>query len=127
MTQQPTREPGPLDGASPALATVLTVRFLIELALLAGVGVLAWILVPGAWGWVAALLAVGVVGTIWGLVLSPRARIRLPSPAPFLIEAALFLGVGAGLIAVGHAVPAVVGVVIWALDRAALARLQRAA
>lgn len=127
MTQQPAREPGPLDGASPALATALTVRFLIELALLAGAGMLAWTLLPGGWRWAGALVAVGVVGTIWGLFLSPRARIRLRSPAPLLLEAALFLGVGAGLIAVGQVVPAVVGVAIWALDRAALARLQRAA
>ena len=40
---------GPLDGASPALAFALTARFLLELALLAGVAVLAWNLVPAGW------------------------------------------------------------------------------
>lgn len=115
---------GPLDGASPARAAALTVRFLLELALLAGVAVLAWSLVPGWWHWPAAGLAVVVVAVLWGLLLSPKATVQLPVAAALVIEAALFLGIGAGLFLTGFAVPAVVGVGLWGVDRAALALLR---
>lgn len=116
---------GPLDGASPALAGALTVRFLLELALLTGAAVLVWRLLPGPWQWLVSLLAVGAVAAVWGLFCSPKATIPLPPPAVLAVEAALFLGVGAGLFAVGVVTPAVLGVVAWAADRAALALLRR--
>lgn len=115
---------GPLDGASPALAFALTARFLLELALLAGVAVLAWNLVPAGWNWPAALVAVALVGLVWGLFLSPRAAVPLPGPAAVALEALLFVGTGAGLLAIGLGLPAAIGLAVWVIDRIALALLQ---
>ena len=47
----------PLEGASPLLAAPLTLRFLLELALLAGAGVAAYRLAPDGWRWVFAVAA----------------------------------------------------------------------
>lgn len=116
---------GTLDGASAPRAIALTVRFLLELALLAGVATLAWNLTSGWWRWPTAIIAVAFVGTVWGLFLSPKARIPLPTPAAVALEAALFLGTAAGLAAVGLGVIAVVGAVAWIADRFALALFPR--
>ncbi|MFT4294679.1 MAG: YrdB family protein [Micropruina sp.] len=112
---------GPFDGASPLVAVALTVRFLLELALLAGVGVIGWQVAPGWWRWVAVIAGPAAVAVLWGLFLSPRAAVMLPEAARLAIETVLFLGAGAGLFALGFGVPAVVGFVLWALDRAVLA------
>lgn len=116
---------GSLHGASPARAVALTVRFLLELALLAGVAVLAWQFTTGGWRWPAATLGVVLVAVLWGLFLSPKATVRLPAAGALALEALLFFGVGAGLLLVGQGVPAAIGVGIWILDRIALALLRR--
>ncbi len=108
---------------SPIRGAALAVRFLLELALLAGAAVLARQLIAGWWGWAAAIVAVVAVATLWGLFLSPKATVRLPKPAALALEAALFLGIGAGLFTVGLGVPAAVGVGLWMVDRIALALL----
>lgn len=105
---------------SPARVLALTVRFLLELALLAGVGVLAWHVTDSGWRWVAAIGAVAVVATAWGLLLSPKAPVRLRPWVALTIEAALFLGVAAGLAQIGYVWPAVIAIV-WAIDRTTLA------
>ncbi len=115
---------GPLDGASVVLTIALTARFLLELALLAGVAVLAWNLVPGWWRWLAVILAVALVAALWGLFLSPKATIPLPGPAALGIETVLFAGIGGGLFLIGFGLPAAVGVALWIIDRVALAVLQ---
>lgn len=117
-------ETGPLDGASPLLATALTVRFLLELALLAGVAVLAWNLTAGWWRWLAAIFSVAAVAVAWGLFLAPKAAVPLPWPATLGIEAVLFVGTGTGLLIIGLGLPAAIGVALWLIDRIALALLQ---
>lgn len=120
------RSPGTLDGASAPRALALTVRFLLELALLAGVAALAWNLASGGWRWPAAIPAVIVVGTLWGLLLSPKARFPLPTAGAIVLEAVLFLGTAAGLVATTRlGVIAVIGGALWIADRLALALLPR--
>jgi hypothetical protein len=111
------------EAAPPALALALAARFVLEIALLVGVAVVALRLFPEWWGWAIAVGAVIVVATLWGLLLSPRAAVPLPAPVRLVVEAVLFLGVGACLVAVGLALPAVIGVVAWIADRVALALL----
>lgn len=113
----------PLNGVSPALAIALTLRFLLELALLAGTAVLAWHVAPDGWRWVAGVVAPIVVAIGWGVCLSPKAPVVLPAFARLVIEGMLFVGVGVGLLFIGFAWPAAIGVVIWALDRIALTLL----
>lgn len=111
-------------GGSPALAFALTVRFLLELALLVGVAVVAWRVAPDGWRWPAVVAAPIVVATVWGLLLSSKATVVLPSAVRLVIESVLFLGVGAALAAVGHVVPAAIGVALWVVHRITLAVLR---
>ncbi len=81
---------------------VLTVRFLTELALLAGLAVagarLGGTLPVSILGGV---LAPASAATIWGVAIAPRARRRLVEPARFVLEFALFSLAGVALAASG--------------------------
>jgi Protein of unknown function (DUF2568) len=89
-------------------AALLAVRFLTELALVAG---LAWL---GAHlgGVVLAIAVVVVIVAFWGLLMAPRAERRLADPGRLVVEIVLFGGTAAGLIAIHHPVPAVISGVI---------------
>ena len=109
-------------GLSGFRGIALAVRFLLELALLAASALIGWRLAEGGWRFLAASIAVLVVAVVWGLLLSPKARFDVGASAHLGIEAILFLGAGAGLIALGHG-PAGIGLIlVWAADRAALGR-----
>lgn len=113
------------ENASAALWAAYSVRFLLEMALLVGIAVLAWNIAPTAWQWPFAIIA-PILGMIfWGLFLSPKATIMLPEIARFIIEAGLFLGVGAGLWGIGYWLPAIIGVSLWSLDKLAIFWLER--
>lgn len=114
----------PDGGASPLLALALTARFFLELALLAGVVILAWQLADGRWRWVAAVAAVVTIAVVWGLFLSPKAAVPLPGGVALALESTLFVGICGGLLAVGFGAVAVIGLVIWSVDRAVLALLR---
>lgn len=109
--------------ASPPLAAALVLRFLLELALLAGAAIAAWRLTPGGWAWAAAVVAPLLVAVLWGLLLSPRARVPLAPGVKLVIETLLFVGVAVALAACGLAAAGVIGVVIWAADRLAIRML----
>jgi hypothetical protein len=94
---------------------VLVVRFLTELALLAGLAVAGARLGGGVLlDIVGAVLWPALAAVIWALVVAPRAKRRAPEPTRFILEFALFdtaaLALNAaGLLLVG-VVLAVVGV-----------------
>ncbi|MEO6081911.1 MAG: YrdB family protein [Umezawaea sp.] len=81
---------------------VLAIRFLTELALLAGLAVagarLGGTVLLSILGGV---LAPAVAATIWGLVIAPRARRRLAEPTRFVLEFVLFALAGIALAASG--------------------------
>lgn len=106
-----------------ARGVALVVRFLLELALLAGAA--AWMLraLPDPWGWIATVVLLVGIGVIWGLLLAPRRPFEVGGAARLLVEAALFVGVGVGLATTGAWLVAALGVALWALDRLALALL----
>ncbi|SRR5690554_1325174 len=109
---------------SVALGLLLTVRFFLELALLAGVSVVAWQL-GEPWRWISVIVAPVAVAVLWGLLLSPKAKVTLPAGAKLSIEAAFFLAVGIGLYLAGFHPAAVLLAVVWLCDRIALAVLGR--
>lgn len=116
MTSEPTPR---LSGVA---GVVLTVRFLTELALLGGLALAGTRLGGGvALAIVDAVLLPLVAAAIWGLFIGPRARRRLPEPARFLVEFALFGATGVVLALLGWVVLgivlAVVGIGIAALTR----------
>lgn len=83
------------------MALLLGLRFLLELALLAGYVVGVGRLVGGALGWALGVVAALVVATIWGVLLSPRRPVRWPVLARVVIELVLFAVAGALLAASG--------------------------
>ncbi|MEU8636708.1 YrdB family protein [Amycolatopsis sp. NPDC048633] len=116
MTSEPTPR---LSGFA---GVVLTVRFLTELALLGGLALAGTQLGSGvALAIVDAVLLPVAAAAVWGLFIAPRARRRLPEPARFLVEFALFAVTGVVLALVGWLVAgivlAVAGIGIAALTR----------
>lgn len=103
----------------------LGLRFLIELALLAGAATAAVRLVPGWAGWVVAVAAVAVLAVVWGLLLSPKARFDIRPAGRVCLEALLFGAIGAALGASGFGVAGATLFAVWALDRIALAVFDR--
>ncbi|MDR2320146.1 MAG: YrdB family protein [Microbacterium sp.] len=123
MSDRRARDPF-LDGG-PALRIALGLRFLIELALLAGTGTAAVRLLPGGAGWAVAVVAVAVLAAVWGLLLSPKARVDIRPAGRLCLEALPFGAVGAALWAGGLGVAGIALLALWALDRIALAVLDR--
>jgi hypothetical protein len=86
----------------PAAAALLAVRFGTELALLGVLALVGARLVDGtAASWTAALLLPLAAAVVWGLLVAPRARRRLPDPARLVVEVVLFLTAAGGLAAIG--------------------------
>ena len=88
---------------------VLVVRFLTELALLAGLAV-AGARLGGTvlFSVLGGVLAPAAAAAIWGLVIAPRARRRLAEPTRFLLEFVLFALAGFALAASGLLVTGIV-------------------
>jgi len=81
----------------------LGVRFLLEVSALIVLGAWGWS-AGGAW-WSSALLAAGAVAVAaiaWGLVVSPKARIRAHWAVVLAVEAGVFGGAAAALAAMGR-------------------------
>ena len=72
------------------MAVVLTLRFLTELALFVSVAWWGSQQFSGIFGLLAAAGLVVALAVTWGVLLSPRARIRMPSLARVLVEVLLF-------------------------------------
>ena len=117
--------PDPFLDGGPALRVALVVRFLLELALLAGAATAVWGLVPGGAAWLAAIAAVIVLAVVWGLFLSPKATLDIRPAGRVCLETVLFVAVGAALWATGLGGAGAALVAVWVLDRIALAALQR--
>jgi hypothetical protein len=101
---------------------MLALAFAVELLTM---GVLAWAGASASGGTaVRVLLAIAgpvVLAVIWGLVMAPRARRRLPEPSRLVAELVIFAASAAALALAGHVLPAVVYAVI-AISVAVLAR-----
>jgi hypothetical protein len=97
-------EPGTPIPLTPWTGVLLTVRFVLEILLLAAYAVIGTALAEGWVGWVLAALLVLVVAVVWGTWLAPKRRVDSPLRVRIALELALFLVAGAGLAVVGHAV-----------------------
>ena len=106
------------------MAAVLTLRFLLELALLTAIGYLCWRLMSGWWRWPLAILVPVAVATFWGAFLSPKARYSLSEVAKFLIELVLFGGVGFWLYQLGFEWIGAGLYLVWLFDRVAIGMLR---
>ena len=85
------------------LPIILAARFLLELALLAAFAWWGYAVVGGAViGGLVAVVCVVAVATFWGLLLSPKARIRLSPSLRNGVEIAVFLIAALALASQGH-------------------------
>ena len=64
----------------------LVLRFLLELSALAATAYWGFSTASGVTQWVLGLGAPALVAVVWGLFVSPKAKIELPHPAQFAIE-----------------------------------------
>lgn len=90
-------------------AANLTLRFLLELAALAGFGTLVWSIAQGAWRYAAALLAVVLIGALWVTFAVPddpsrsgNAPVPVPGALRLMLEWAILLGGAAAFYAAGN-------------------------
>jgi hypothetical protein len=110
MTPDDVRRPGA------AIYALITMRFLLELALWSSFTVSLVRLVDGPLGWILGLLLTAVVTTLWAVLLSPRRPVRLPVAARVAIELGLFVAAAALLAASGLVVAGAVLLVVELLD-----------
>lgn len=88
---------------TPSLLALAVVAFIVELALFGGAGVVAHDAVEGGLaGWLAGVLATGVVLLLWGVFMAPKARFRLAQGPRLLAALLLTVGTAYGLVETGH-------------------------
>ena len=87
----------------------LTLRFLLELAALAGFATLAWGLSSGLWRFVAAVAVVIAIAAIWATFAVPddpsrsgNAPVPIPGGVRLLLEFAVLFGGACAFHVVGH-------------------------
>jgi hypothetical protein len=84
----------------------LALRFALELALLAALGVYGWQAGTGAWRWLLALLLPLAAAAVWGIFRVPNDGgapvVQVPGIVRLLIEIALFALAVWALAAAGH-------------------------
>ncbi|WP_319460363.1 YrdB family protein [Micromonospora sp. RTP1Z1] len=102
-------------------AVLLTLAFLLELAMLAAAGWWGFTLDAG---WpvriVAGLGAPLLIAVVWGAFCSPKAAVPLPAPAKLAAQAGCFVTGGALLALAGRPVPGILLVALWAANTALL-------
>jgi hypothetical protein len=86
----------------------LLVRFLLELSALAALGYWGYGATSGALRWALAIGASLAFAALWGLFVSPKAKVVVPRPARFAIELALLGAAAVALAAAGQPVLAAV-------------------
>jgi hypothetical protein len=77
----------------------LVLRFLLELSALTATAYWGFATASGATQWVLGLGAPLAVAVVWGLFVSPRARIELARPARFAIELLVWAAAALALVA----------------------------
>jgi len=87
----------------------LTLRFLLELAALLGLGIAGWTLFGGWWRWVLASALPLVAAVLWGTFAvlndpsrSGRAPVPVPGTVRLALELAILFGGAAGFYAAGY-------------------------
>jgi hypothetical protein len=86
-----------MEQASPLRSSILGIRFLCELGLLAGLAYAGAKLGEGAAVWVFAIGAPAIAAVIWATFVSPKAKVRLPIAVRVSIEIDLFTAAAVAL------------------------------
>ena len=91
----------------------LVVRFLLELSALAATAYWGFATASGFTQFVLGLGAPALVALVWGLFVSPKAKVELPRPAQFAIELLVFAAAALALIVADQPV---LGIVLGGLE-----------
>ena len=94
-------------------AANLALRFLLELSALAATAYWGFATASGLTQWVLGLGAPALIAVIWGLFVSPKAKVELPRPAQFAIELLVFAAAALALIVADQPV---LGIVLGGLE-----------
>ena len=94
-------------------AANLALRFVLELSALTATAYWGFATASGLTQWVLGLGAPALVAVIWGLVVSPKAKVELPRPAQFAIELLVFAAAALALVAAGQPI---LGIVLAAVE-----------
>ena len=86
----------------------LGVRFLLELSALAATAYWGFSTASGVMQWVLGLGGPALVAVVWGLFVSPKAKVELPHPAQFGIELLVFAAAALALVAADQSVLGIV-------------------
>jgi hypothetical protein len=86
----------------------LGIRFLLELSALAATSYWGFATASGVTQWVLGLGAPIVVAVVWGLFVSPKAKVELRRPIRFAIELLVFAAAALALVAAGQTVLGIV-------------------
>ncbi|MES0097117.1 YrdB family protein [Mesorhizobium sp. M0019] len=87
----------------------LTLRFLLELAALLGLGMAGWSLSAGMWRWILAVALPFVAAALWGIFAVPndpsrsgRAPVPVPGGLRLVLELVILFGGAAGFHLAGY-------------------------
>ncbi|MER9614515.1 YrdB family protein [Mesorhizobium sp. M0207] len=87
----------------------LTLRFLLELAALLGLGMAGWSLSAGMWSWILAVALPFVAAALWGTFAVPndpsrsgRAPVPVPGGVRLVLELVILFGGAAGFHLAGY-------------------------
>ena len=120
---EPTSQVRPLNGF---VVANLGLRFVLELGALAGLAYAGARLADGTVA--AVVLGVGLplmAGVVWGLFVAPKATFDAPLAVRLLAEALVMVSAGVLLIVAGSVALGVVLLVLWVLNKIALAATGR--
>lgn len=102
--------------ARAGVLALITLRFLLEIALWSSFTVSAVRLIEGPLGWAVGLLLTVFVMVVWAVLLSPRRRVRLAVGIRVAIELTLFVMAAVLLAAAGLTLAGVILLVLELLD-----------
>ena len=94
-------------------AANLALRFVLELSALTATAYWGFATASGLTQWVLGLGAPALMAVIWGLFVSPKAKVELPRPAQFAIELLVFAAAALALIVADQPV---LGIVLGGLE-----------
>ena len=107
----------------PLHALAATVAFLLELCALAALGYWGAQAGHGVWAYVLAALTPLTAAVIWGIFLSPRAPVRVPTVPKVALRLAVLLGGALALAAAGRGWLATAFAVVVIADEVVLVAL----
>ena len=103
----------------------LTLRFLLELSALLGLGIAGWSLCGGWWRWLLALTLPVIAAVLWGTFAvrddpsrSGRAPVPVPGAVRLVLELAILFGGAAGFYAASYTTTGIIMTLLIAISYA---------